>query len=205
MFPLIPIYSIFFFGLLIVLSASGSNSISSQNIGSFFNVTMLLFVITSIFGLNLTFRISELNYALKISNRSRYLEKIKKELKTKFTDKDTQADIDLLTYYLSSAIDSFILGDFDRSFTDAFKIIDEQGSVFQRINKPNIDKSEYQKLTGIRNNLSHAKIKDKNKDEPEQVKALKNLEKGLFKETLNILKIVKFELIEKALEGQNKN
>lgn len=200
--PIIPVYSIFFSALLIIISTSGlvSNNLASANFGNLFLVTIVLFIITSIFGLNISYRSYKLNRALKISNRNRYLEIIKEQLKKRYLDDDSQADIDLLTYYLSTSMESFINGDFKGSFMDAFKIIDNKGTSFSRIYSPTIDGEEWKKLNNIRKYLSHAKIEDKNKDKKGRLKDLSDVKKQLFKETLNILKIVKFGLIEKALD-----
>ncbi len=201
--PLIPIYSIFFLGLLIILSTSGivSTSLVKTSLSAIFNVAIIIFVITSIFGLNISWRTLVLNKALKISNRKRYLEIIKEELKKRYTSKEALKDIDLLTYYLSSSLDAFVNGDFDRSYIDAFKVIDDYGKAFKRIYPIGVGESELGRLSNIRNNLSHAKIKGT--ENMEQTQALKEVKKDLFKDTLGLLKLIKFEFIEKALEPIN--
>jgi len=169
-------------------------------------VTILLFVITSVLGLNNAYRTLILNKKLRINNRNTFLLKTKEGLKTKYKGEDEQADIDLLTYYLSSSIDSFVYGDFDRSFMDAFKIIDNQGTAFARIYVLKIGETEWKRLRDIRNNLSHAKISgDKEDLEEGQLKALKDLKKNLFQETLNLLIKVRFDFIDKALEKSDKS
>ena len=201
--PLIPTYSIFLLGLLIALSTSGfvSNTITNTSLSNLFILAIAIFVITSIFGLNNAYRTLKLNKSLKINNRNNYLTRIKDDLNSKYTDKDAQADIDLLTYYLSSSLESFVFGDFDRSYIDAFKIIDNHGTAFKRIYTISIDENEWKKLSDIRNNLSHAKISSgKNETKTEQLRALKDLQRGLFEETLNVLRMIRFEFIEKALE-----
>jgi hypothetical protein len=205
---IIPAYSIFFLGLLIVLSTSGivSNTITTSSLSKLYFVTILLFVITSVLGLNNAYRTLILNKKLRINNRNTFLLKTKEGLKTKYKGEDEQADIDLLTYYLSSSIDSFVYGDFDRSFMDAFKIIDNQGTAFARIYVLKIGETEWKRLRDIRNNLSHAKISgDKEDLEEGQLKALKDLKKNLFQETLNLLIKVRFDFIDKALEKSDKS
>jgi hypothetical protein len=52
--------------------------------------------------------------------------------------------------------------------------------------------------------LSHARITEdkKEKEKKEDLKKLKELRKGLFQETLEVLKIVQFKFIGVALEDQ---
>jgi hypothetical protein len=199
--PLIPVYSIFFLGLLLVLSVNGnvSNTISSTSLSYLFNLTIFLFIITSIFGLNIAYRTLRLNRILKIGNSKKYLIETKQKLKLKYQDENAQADIDLLTYYLSSSLESFIQGDFERSYMDAFKIIDNRGTSFTRVYTPSIDDSEWKKFNEIRKYLSHAKIEDKNKVISERLSDLKDVKKELFKETLALLEFVQFEFVMKAL------
>jgi hypothetical protein len=201
---LVPVYSIFFFGLIIVLSYAGvgSNDVTNNSLKNYFLIAIAIFIITSIFGLNIAYRALKLDKALKINNRRNYVIKIKDKLNAKYVDKDAQADIDLLTYYLSSSLDAFVIGDFDRSYIDAFKIIDNHGKAFNRIYTLPIDENEWVKLKGIRDKLSHAKIRGDD-NTVERVRALEDLKKGLFEETLNILRIVRFKFIDKVLEEKH--
>lgn len=201
--PMIPTFSIFFFGLLIVLS--NAKTVSSTSYDSLFLLTIVLFILTSIFGLNIAYRTMILNRELKISDRNQYLRKTKDDLLKKYTNTDTHADIDLLIYYFSSSLDSFIYGDFDTSYMDAFKIIDNQGTAFKTIYTLPMNEEQWKHLKGIRNNLSHARITEDKKEETEEreeLQKLKELKKGLFRETLDILKIVRFQFIDIALKNK---
>jgi len=201
--PVIPIFSIFFFGLLIALS--NAKTMSSTSYDSLFLLTIVLFSLTSIFGLNITYRTMMLNRELKISDRNQYLRKTKDDLMKKYTNTDAHADIDLLIYYLSSSLDSFVNGNFERSYMDAFKIIDNQGKAFRTIYTLPMNEEQWKHLGDIRNNLSHAHItegKKEGKEKKEDLQKLKELKKGLFRETLDILKIVRFQFIDTALKSK---
>lgn len=201
---MIPIFSVFFFGLLIALS--NPKTLPSESYDSLFFLTIVLFTLTSIFGLNIAYRTMMLRKELKISNRNQYLRKTKDDLLKKHTDKKAQADIDLLTYYLISSLDSFVYGDFERSYMDAFKIIENRGTAFKTIYTLSMDEEKWKHLEDIRNNLSHARIREDKKDkteDKEDLQKLRELKKGLFQETLDILKIVRFQFIDIALKNSN--
>ena len=151
-----------------------------------------------------------LNRKLGISDRNKYLRKTQDDLTKEFTSEDVHADIDLLIYYLSASMDSFVNGDFERSFVDAYKIaFDNNRKAFQTIYVLPEDKKRQKHFSDIRNMLSHAHLshKDKKEDEEEKKKALqklKELKKVLFKENLELLKIVKDEFIEMALKAEKR-
>ncbi len=200
--PMVPMFSIFFFGLLLVFGIS--QTIDSSTYDRLFLLTMVLFIITSIFGLNIAFRTLVLNRKLGIRDRNRYLRKTKDDLLEKYTN--AHADIDLLIYYLSSSLDSFIDGDFERSFMDAYKIVfDNQSKAFKTIYVLPEDKERSMRFAEIRDNLSHAHIREKKKgkeetDKKEYLKNLKELKKRLFRDTLDLLRIVRYEFIDVALK-----
>jgi len=199
--PMIPIFSIFFFGLLIALS--NAETLPRTSYDSLFLLANVLFILTSIFGLNIAYRTMMLNRELKINDRNQYLRKTKDDLLKKHTSTDAHADIDLLIYYLSSSLDSFVYGDFDRSYMDAFKIIDNKGRAFKTIYTFLMKEEQWKHLKGIRNNLSHARITEGKKEETEEeLQKLKEIKKKLFRETLGILKIVRFQLIDAALKNK---
>jgi hypothetical protein len=207
--PMVPMFSVFFFGLLIVLSTS--QTASNTTFDTLFLLTIVLFIITSIFGLNITFRTMVLNRELGISDRNKYLRKTKDDLLEKYTNADTEADVDLLIYYLSSSLDSFVYGDFDRSFMDAYKIaFDSNGKAFKTIYILPENKERSDDFADIRHNLSHARITEKKKgkketEEKKDLQKLKELKKGLFRKTLDLLKIVRYEFIEVALKKETDN
>jgi hypothetical protein len=202
-YSMIPVLSIFFFGLLLALS--NAKNLASTSFDGLFLLTVALFVLISISGLNISYRTMVLSRELRISDRNRYLGTTKDNLLQKFTDADTHADIDLLTYYLSSSLDSFVYGDFDKSFMDAFKIIDNKGKAFSSLYTLPMNDEQWRHLRDIRNNLSHARITENTEEETEKkeyLKRLKELRKGLFQETLNILKMVRFQFIDAALKNK---
>jgi hypothetical protein len=202
--PMIPVFSIFFFGLMITLS--NAKTVSSSTYDTLFLLTVVLFILTSIFGMNMAYRTSRLNRELKISDRIGYLRKVKDALLKKYTTPDVHSDIDLLTYYLSSSLDSFAYGDFDRSYMDAFKIIDNRGTAFKTIYTLPLNEEQWKHLSDIRNNLSHARISEGRKDEAEEkemLRKLRKLRKELFRETLELLKIVRFQFLDAASKNED--
>jgi hypothetical protein len=200
-FSLIPIFSIFLFGLLIILSNAQNVSITSFDM--LFLLTVVLFALTSVLGMNMTYRTLMLNRELKIRDRNHYLRKTKEDLLGKYKAPDAEPDIDLLLYYLSSSLESFVYGDLDRSFMDAFKIIDNKGTAFKTIYTLQLDEKQWKHLKDIRDRLSHARIRqNKKEEEKEMLQTLKELRKTLFQETLEVLKIVQFKFIGVALEDR---
>ena len=204
--PMLRMFSFFLFGLLIIFGVSQTPTIS--NFDTLFQVTIVLFVLVSIFGLNLTFRTMVLNKELKIRDGNNYLRKAKEDLLKKFASDYAHAEIDLLIYYLSSSIDSFIDGDFERSFMDAYKIaFDNQRKAFKAIYVLPEDKEQSGRFAAIRDNLSHAHVREnrKGKEEPEKkeyLKKLKEAKKKLFRDTLDLLKIVRYDFIDAALKEE---
>lgn len=198
---IIPIFSVFFLGLLITLSST--QTLSNTSFEVLFMLAILLFTSTSILGLNMAYRTITLNRELKIGDRNQYLRKAKEDLLKRYNSTDAKPDIDLLIYYLSSSLDSFVYGDLDRSFMDAFKIIDNKGTAFKTIYTLHLDEKQWKHLKDIRDRLSHARIRqDKKEEEKEILQILKKLRKTLFRETLEVLRIVHFEFINVALEDQ---
>ena len=197
-------FSIFFFGLLLTLGIP--QTMDNITYDRFFLLSMILFIFISVFGLNMTFRTMMLNRKLKIRTKNSYLRKTKENLLEKYTTADAHDDIGLIMYYLSSSIESFINGDFERSFMDAFKIIDNEGTAFKKICICSLTKKQWKYYSDIRNNLSHARISEKNDrkkaEKKEQLKKLKEFKKKLFQDTLDILGIVKKEFIKKALNKE---
>jgi hypothetical protein len=216
--PLLGAFSIFFFALLIIFGVSQTPTASS--VDSIFYATLVLFVIISILGLNTTFRTMILNRKLKVSNARNYLRTTKEDLMKKFTSDDAHAEIDLLIYYLSSSFDSFIDGDFERSFMDAYKIaFDNRRKAFKTIYVLPEDKERDLRFSEIRDNLSHAHVREKTKPknenkemtkkeatqketEKEYLKKLKTAQKRLYFDTLDILRIVRYDFIDAALKGK---
>jgi len=201
-FPMTQVFSIFFFGLLIVLSDPKATPTTSYDM--LFGLTIALFTLVAILGLNMAYRTMTLNKELKISDRIEYVRICKEKLVRKY--EDAEADIDLLMYYFSSSLDYFIEGDFEKSFMEAYKIVfDSRGTAFKTIyTLPNVEERG-KGVTEIRNILSHAHVKSKPKEEKEseveELQKLKKVKKKLFDETLSLLKTVRFEFIEPALKG----
>lgn len=198
--PMVPMFSVFFFGLSIVLSSS--QTVSSTTFDGLFLLTLVLFTITSTLGLNIAYRTMVLKRDVGIGDRNKYLRKTKDDL-IEYADDDAHADIDLLIYYFSSSLDSFVYGDFDRSFMDAYKIVfDSRGTAFKTIYTLPENKERRKHFTNIRNNLSHARITEKKKEKNKDIQKLKELRKELFSETLDLLKIIRYEFIDAVLKKE---
>jgi hypothetical protein len=207
--PLVPMFSVFSFEMVFVLEVSSSINSSAQD--NLFQVSMLIFLIVSIFALNGSFRTLCLNRSLSISDRNKYLRKMKDSLLEKYESDEAHAKVDMLFYYLDSSLDSFVEGDFERSFNDAFKIaFDLNGKAFEAIYVLPENKERREHYSEIRNILSHARLSSKKKgaekteDEKKDFQRLKEVKKNLFRETLELLKIVKVEFVEVALKEDTK-
>ena len=193
-------FSIFFFGLLFVFGTS--KTISQSVYDQLFFLTLALFVFTGVFGVNQLFRGAMLKKELKIINRETYPSQVKDELMKKTNA--CEGEVDLLAYYLKSALNSFVEGDYERSFMDAYKIVfDNKRKAFEHIYvlPENTERQQY--FANIRDALSHAKhsIKGKKENDKERLDRIKESKKKLYKSTLELLKIVKFEFIDSALKA----
>ncbi len=184
-------FSIVLFALMFVLS---SGSLSQSAIDTFFGAAIVLFSLVSIPLLNTAYRTAILNRELKIRNIDDYLEDSRKKLLNKFTSK--AEDVEMLLYYADHALNSFIEGDFETSFIEAYKIVfDNQGEAFKEIYvlpKPN----EGSKFSEVRAKLAHAKGRNSN------LKKVKENKKKLYKNTLHLIKILKLEFIDRAVNDK---
>jgi len=195
-YPMFQIFSIFFFGLLIVL---GTGEVTQYSSNWLFAMTLLLFILVTIQGLNIAYRNAVLNKALKTSNTEDLVRICRDRLLAKF--KNDTSDIELLIHYFSSSLEHFVEGNFDRSFLDAYKIVfDEGGKAFRNIHVlPDAkDSARARSYSETRAILTHAKGRDAN------LPKIKQTKKTLFNDTINLLKIVKFEFIEASLQENAK-
>jgi regulator of replication initiation timing len=205
-FPMVPTFSIFFVGLLLTLGLS--QTIEGSASDTFFGLTMLLFSITSIIGLNMSWRTLILYRELGISDRAKFMRNIKDEFLKRTSNEDTRNDVDLLMYYLRLSLDSFVEGNFDDSFMNAYKIaFDLNGKAFKAIYVLPENKDRQKRFSEIRHRLSHARISEKKTKETKEEKKkdlqkLKDAQKRLFQDNLDILRIVKSEFIEAALKKE---
>lgn len=117
-FPLANLFSIFMFALLIVLSPGTLAMYTSDWL---FSITLILLIFVAVQNLNQTYRTRTLCKNLNVSNIDEYLLDCERRLLTKF--KEAKPDVNLLSYFLRSSLESFIEGEFDRSFMDSFKIV----------------------------------------------------------------------------------
>lgn len=184
--PMFNIFSIFLFGLLIVLSPG---TITRTSIDWMFVLTLFLFILVAVQTLNMTFRNRILNNELEISNIEDYVEKSKTALLKKFDD--VKSDVDLLLYYFSSSLEHFIEGDLSSSFVDAYKIIfDTEGRAFAKIYVlPNVG-TRMKPYSHTRAILVHAKGRGA------KFPTIQKMQRELLNQTLDLLKIVKFEFID---------
>lgn len=205
-FPLIPTFSIFFACLLLILGVS--QAIEGSASDTFFGSTMLLFSLISIIGLNMSWRTLILHRELGISDRAKFIRNIKDEFLKRASNEDTRNDVDLLMYYLRLSLDSFIEGNFDDSFMNAYKIaFDLSGKAFKTIYMLPENTDRQERFSEIRHRLSHARISEKKAKETKEEKKkdlqkLKDTRKRLFQDNLEILRIVKSEFIEAALKKE---
>lgn len=203
---MIPTFSFFFVCLLLTLGLS--QTIEGRALDTFFGVTMLLFSITSIIGLNMSWRTLILHRELGISDRAKFIRNTKDGILKRTLNEDTRNDVDLLVYYLRLSLDSFVEGNFDDSFMNAYKIaFDLNGKAFKAIYMLPENKDRQERFTEIRHRLSHARITErKTKETREEMKKdlqkLKDARKRLFQDNLEILRIVKSEFIEAALKKE---
>lgn len=204
-FPILPVISIFLFGLLLALGVSQTADVARDRM---FPLTVAIYSIISIFCFNTSFRAMALNKKLGVNDINKYLRKTKEDLLKKYPSDDARAEIDLLIYYLNSSVNSFIEGDLQRSFMDAYKIaFDNKRKAFKTICILPESKEENGRFREIRDNLSHSHItkKNKGKEEPEKKEYIKKLDeakKKLFHDTLDLLKIVRYDFIDTALKEE---
>jgi len=105
-----------------------------------------------------------------------------------------QSDKDLMFLYFSEGIESFIEGDLYGAFLSIFKLCLE--GTFNKYATINNYEDIKKKYVEIRDSLSHAKISDYFKSADD----LKNIRKSLYEPTLDIIKISKFEFMDKVIK-----
>lgn len=182
---------IFLWSSVLILSIPNRTPQFSLEFTFFFGIFTFIFVASQI--ANMTFRIKELNSKWKVSNYKKqwdyYLEIIAK--KSTNLDEKTKEKLEMIRFYFNHSIEDFIAGDLERSFENSFRILFDQYSdgtyVFEKIYKIEDYSNKRGGFSKIRNGLIH----------PRNEEDRKNIKKNLFTKTVELLKILKFEFMDK--------
>ena len=149
---------------------------------------------------NMTYRVKVLNQDWEISNRIKLLEKYDEQLKKISTNyaEDEREKIKSIQFFLEHSVNDFISGDFETSYLNSFKILfDQRGGNYVYRNIYQIER--FYDLRGnfatIRNNLVHSRDSE----------TLKQTRKSLFKNSLELLHIVKWDFMDKFIAESLEN
>ena len=148
---------------------------------------LILFWIVSLQITNMTLRAYLINKILNTSNRLKLLEQYRNKLEKKVDAKQyTINQVDFMLYYLAPALEEFILGNFEGSYENAFKIVfDEE---FDKIYKVQDYDKKRPTFAHIRNTLAHAQA---HSAKIKKVEDIRNVKNRLFDDTQSLLIIVK--------------
>lgn len=183
-----------------VLLSSIPQNAPQHSVDFFFFYGLGIFVFVSVQITNMTYRVKVLDEDWEISNRIKLLEKYDEQLKkisTKYAE-DEREKIKAIQFFLEHSVNDFISGDFETSYLNSFKILfDQQGGNYVYRNIYQIER--FYDLRGnfatIRNNLVHSR----------DAETLKQTRKSLFKNSLELLHIVKWDFMDKFIAESLEN
>ena len=151
---------------------------------------IVLYVAFSVLGLNVAYRIRLLNEKLGTKDFTSKLRHLEAELLKRHPQKaDT---IEFFSFALTSAVDDFTFGDYDRAFLDSYRIIHDK--IIQnpkKIVEKKVDEKTLDEYRRIRIFLVHGFLKEKKSklEVPIQVEDVVWARKVLFQKTLDLIKL----------------
>jgi hypothetical protein len=177
------IVMILFYLFATMLFLSNPSSTDLTAIDSMFIMGIAIFVVVATQIVNMTLRVKMLNERLGIKNRTKKIELYESKLEHSGYD---SREIDFIFYYLKPALEDFIVGNFESSFENAFKIVFD--GEFDNLYKIADYDDRRKPYARIRNTLAHARARSAR---VEKVQDIRETKKQLFNGTLDILAIVK--------------
>lgn len=145
----------------------------------FFSTVLLTYVGSSMLYINFSYRLFVLSNRLNVLHLENDLSTIWKEIEKKHPNQ--RGDLDLLQYYFSESLRSFLEGDFEKSLIWGYKVIREKTIVDpreyvddKRPNKPSFG--------DIRNTLMHSR-----REEHIEAGKIRQIIKNLFNDCLDLL------------------
>jgi len=183
--------------LVMITSFSNPEFIKFPSLSALILVSSLIgvYMAFSLLGLNVTYRAMRLDETLHTKNSSLSIEAIETGLKSRYGN--SQESIDLVAFLLRSAMDDFIYGDYERSFLDSYRIINDKIIVDpllvdplpvtqKKANERTLD--EYRK---IRVFLVHGFLQERKSKliTPINISDVMWAKKVLFKKTLDLIKL----------------
>lgn len=194
------VYKTSMFTLLIftwsaVLLSSITQHAPQVSVDFFFFYGLGIFVFVSVQITNMTYRVKELNEKWDVSNRIKQLELYNERLQKKIEeyDEEEKKQIKTIQFFLEHSVTDFISGDFETSFLNSFKILFDQypdgNYVFKNIYQIEKYSTLRGKFASIRNDLVHSRDPDE----------LKKTKKNLFQNSLELLRIIKWDYMDKLI------
>ena len=169
---LISISSIIFLALAMVVLNPSIASTTIQNELFYFTAALFGYIASSMLYVNSNFRRYELNKRVGTTNLNKLLSEKWGKIEKKFPT--NQKDVDALQYYFRDSYNSFLEGNFEKSFISGYKVIREETVVDPR--KIVDDKREGKpSFSEIRTTLVHSRRGDSHVEIEKINKALKNL------------------------------
>jgi hypothetical protein len=160
-------------------------------------VTSLIgaYVAFSLLGLNVTYRNMQLYTTLHTKDPSPGIETIETRLKSRYVA--SQESIDLISFLLRSAMDDFVYGDYERSFLDSYRIINDKIIIDPSpvdplpVTRRKVSEKALEEYRTIRVFLVHGFLQEKKSKlgTPINVSDVIWAKKVLFKKTLDLIKL----------------
>ena len=150
----------FFLVMSIIFSIPDMMNVPMVSILIVISSLILLYASFSVLGLNVTYRTKILNGKLHTKDFATKLIDLEKELLKRHPDK--RKNVDFFSFVLRSSVDDFIYGDYDRSFLDAYRIINDKIIRNPKwIVKREVDEETLNEYRRIRVFLVHGFLKEK--------------------------------------------
>lgn len=164
--------SVIFLALAMAIIYPSILATSPQTEFFYFTVAILGYIATSMLYINSSYRRYVLSNRIGTQNLEKFLSEKLKSIEVKFSPE--QQDVDILRYYFQESYDSFLEGNYEKSFVWGYKVIREKTVVNpaefvddKREGKPSFSE--------IRNTLQHSRRDDKHVNTERIRKVMKNL------------------------------
>jgi len=183
--------------LVMITSFSNPDFIKFPGLSALIVVSSLIgvYMAFSLLGLNVTYRAKQLDETLHTEEFSLRIEGIETRLKSKYAN--SQESINLVSFLLRSAMDDFIYGDYERSFLDSYRIINDKIIVAPQpvdplpVTRKKASEETLDEYRRIRVFLVHGFLQERKSklETPINVSDVIWARKVLFKKTLDLIKL----------------
>ena len=178
--------------LVMITSFSNPDFIKFPGLSALIVVSSLVgvYMAFSLLGLNVTYRAKQLDETLHTEEFSLKIDGIETRLKSKYAS--SQESINLVSFLLRSAMDDFIYGDYERSFLNSYRIINDKIIVDPLpVTRKKASEETLDEYRRIRVFLVHGFLQERKSklETPINVSDVIWARKVLFKKTLDLIRL----------------